>query len=110
MVNKLAYETICKIVTSAVEIESSFIKAALPKNLLGMNATLMKEYIEFCADRMMVALNLKKIYHTKNPFQWMTMISLQGKSNFFEKKVSEYALSKVTTENQGNNFCLDTDF
>ena len=110
LVNKLTYKTISKIITSAVEIESLFVKAALPKNLLGMNAKMMQEYIEFCADRMMVALNLKKIYHTSNPFPWMTMISLQGKSNFFEKKVSEYALSKVTTENQGNNFCLDTDF
>ena len=87
-----------------------FVKAALPKNRLGMNANMMQEYIKFCADRMMVALNLKKIYHTSNPFPWMTMISLQGKSNFFEKKVSEYALSKVSTENQQDNFSLDTDF
>ena len=110
LVNKLAYETVSNIITSAVEIEASFIKEALPNKLLGMNANMMKQYIKFCADRMMVALHLKKIYHTSNPFPWMTMISLQGKSNFFEKKVSEYALSKVTTENQGNNFCLDTDF
>ena len=75
-----------------------------------MNANMMQEYIEFCADRMMDALNLKKIYYTSNPFPWMTMISLQGKSNFFEKKVSEYALSKVSTKTQGNKFSLDTDF
>ena len=110
LVNKLTYQTISKIVTSAVEIESSFVKEAPPKNLLGMNANMMQEYIEFCADRMMVALNLKKIYHTSNPFPWMTMISLQGKSNFFEKKVSEYALSKVSTKNEGNKFSLDSDF
>ena len=110
LVNKLAYETISKIVTSAVEIEASFVKEALSNKLLGMNAKMMKQYIKFCADRMMVALHLKKIYHTSNPFPWMTMISLQGKSNFFEKKVSEHALSEVTTENQGNNFCLDTYF
>lgn len=83
------------IVKEAVEIEISFITQVLPCALIGMNALLMKEYIKFCADRLLEALNTDKIYFASNPFEWMQLISLQGKTNFFEKKVSEYQKSNV---------------
>lgn len=77
-------ETVYKIVTEAVEIEQEFLTDALPCNLIGMNADLMKVYIEFVADRLLVALGFKKRYNVENPFDFMELISLQGKTNFFE--------------------------
>merc|ERR1712019_316400 len=93
LVHKLPHERVVEIITDAVEIEKEFISDALPVELIGMNSSLMKQYIEFCADRLLVALDMVKHYNTVNPFEWMELISLQGKTNFFEKRVGEYAKS-----------------
>jgi len=84
-----------QIISEAVEIEKSFITEALPASLIGMNDNLMSQYIEFVADRLMVSLDCAKIYNTDNPFPWMEMISMQGKTNFFEKRVAEYQKAGV---------------
>jgi len=97
---------IAEIITSAVEIEMEFVSDSLPVELIGMNSTLMTEYIQFCADRLLVALGCPRHYNAKNPFEWMEMISLQGKTNFFEKRVGEYSKSGVGVE---NNHCFDLD-
>jgi ribonucleotide reductase beta subunit family protein with ferritin-like domain len=110
---KLSESTIHKIIGDAVEIEKEFVCSSIPVSLIGMNADLMSEYIEFVADRLIDALGYKKIYHTKNPFEWMEMISLQGKTNFFEKRVGEYQKAGVMSglENAaGSAFCTDVDF
>lgn len=88
---KLSPEEIREIITEAVEIEQDFITAALPCSLIGMNAKLMKQYIAFVADRLLVQLGVEKVYKVSNPFDFMELISLEGKTNFFEKKVSEYS-------------------
>ena len=94
----------------AVRIEHDFICGSLPVDLIGMNTSLMGDYIEFCADRLLVALGLPRWYNTYNPFEWMEMISLQGKSNFFERRVSEYARSGVAVQMADRSFTLDADF
>jgi ribonucleoside-diphosphate reductase beta chain len=86
-------EDLTKIITEAVEIEKEFVTVALSVSLIGINAELMSQYIECCADRLLVELGFKKVYNATNPFSWMELISLQGKTNFFEKKVSEYAMA-----------------
>ena len=91
-----------------MEIECQFVTEALPVNLIGMNATQMCQYIRFVADRLLVALGQNKIYHDNNPFEWMTLISLQGKTNFFEKRVGEY--SKAGVGNEPQIFQMDVDF
>ena len=91
--NKLSEETIHKIVSEAVEIEKNFIIEALPCKLIGMNSTLMGQYIEYIADRLVTQLGYSKIYQTSNPFSFMELISIESKTNFFEKRVSEYALA-----------------
>jgi len=83
-------EVIEEIIRSAVDAEKEFITESLPVSLIGMNSDLMTEYIEFCADRLVVALGYSKIYNTTNPFEWMEMISIDGKTNFFERRVAEY--------------------
>ena len=88
---KLSSGTLREILTEAVEIEKEFITEALPCSLIGMNAKLMKQYIEFVADRLLVQLGGEKVYKVSNPFDFMELISLEGKTNFFEKKVSEYS-------------------
>lgn len=88
---KLSEETIREILIEAVEIEKEFICDALPCSLIGMNAKMMSQYIEFVADRLAVQLGCQKIFRAQNPFDFMDMISLEGKTNFFEKKVSEYS-------------------
>jgi len=109
--NKLSAERIVEIVSNAVEIEKEFVSDALPVELIGMNSGLMQEYIEFCADRLLVALGAHKHYKTRNPFEWMEMISLQGKTNFFEKRVGEYAKSGVGQAAEDNHcFDMDEDF
>lgn len=112
--NKLGSEKIQAIISDAVAIEQEFVTDALPVRLIGMNAELMSQYIEFVADRLLVALGCQKIYHVSNPFDFMEMISLQGKTNFFEKRVSEYQKSGVmnTVNNQKEDklFSLDEDF
>ena len=96
-------------VTTAVEIEQKFIQEALPQPLLGINATTMSQYIKFCADRLLVDLEQPKLYKVGNPFPWMTLISLQGKTNFFEKRVGEYAKSGVASKHH-HEFDLEADF
>lgn len=93
MINKLKKEKIYEIIKEAVEIEKEFICEALPCRLIGMNSELMSQYIEFVADRLLLQLGYDKIYNTNNPFPWMESISLNGKTNFFEKKVADYALA-----------------
>lgn len=88
---KLTEETIREILLEAVEIEKEFICDALPCSLIGMNSKMMSQYIEFVADRLAVQLGCQKIFKAQNPFDFMDMISLEGKTNFFEKKVSEYS-------------------
>lgn len=90
---KLKKERIYEIIKEAVSIEQEFITEALPCRLIGMNDKLMNEYIEFVADRLVVQLGYKKIYNTQNPFSFMEMISIEGKTNFFERRVGEYALA-----------------
>ncbi|PAV21192.1 ribonucleotide reductase small subunit [Pyrrhoderma noxium] len=111
-------ETVEKIITEAVAIEQEFLTEALPVSLIGMNATLMCQYIEFVADRLLVSLGNEKHYNVTNPFDFMDMISLQGKTNFFEKRVSDYAkagvnvsaASKAEGTTVSKSFTLDEDF
>jgi len=111
LVNKLSNEAIQTIIADAVTIEKEFVTDALPVRLIGMNAELMCQYIEFVADRLLLELNCSKIYHASNPFDFMEMISLQGKTNFFEKRVGEYQKAGVlNTENGNDKFSLDQDF
>ena len=110
MVNKLPESRITEIVTNAVEIEKEFVVDALPVELIGMNSRLMCDYIEFCADRLLGALGCTKNYSNVNPFEWMEMISLQGKTNFFEKRVGEYAKSRVGVSAEDQVFSINADF
>jgi ribonucleoside-diphosphate reductase beta chain len=108
--NKLDSKQIEAIVREAVEIEKEFITEALPCSLIGMNARDMSQYIEFVADRLAVQLGLKKIYKSTNPFDFMELISLEGKTNFFEKKVSEYSKPGVGMDSKDMVFRTDEDF
>jgi len=114
--NKLSEETVHEIIGDAVAHEKEFICDALPVSLIGMNATMMGQYIEFVADRLLNSLGASKLYNTPNPFDWMELISLQGKTNFFEKRVGEYQKAGVmasldSKENSSaNTFDLDADF
>lgn len=107
---KLPKERVQEIIVDAVEIEKEFITEALPVKLIGMNADLMKQYIEFVADRWLVELGNTKYYNATNPFDFMELISLQGKTNFFEKRVGDYQKSGVTGEKGKASFSLDEDF
>jgi ribonucleoside-diphosphate reductase beta chain len=108
--NKLPKETIKQIITDAVEIEKEFVSDALPVRLIGMNSDLMCQYIEFVADRLLVELGNEKIYNVSNPFDFMELISLQGKTNFFEKRVGEYQKAGVMSGKEENIFKMDEDF
>lgn len=112
--NKLSVDQVIKIITDGVEIEKEFVTDALPVKLIGMNSDLMCQYIEFVADRLLVELNCPKVYNSSNPFDFMEMISLQGKTNFFEKRVGEYQKAGVLKSNSPGNdnsrFTLDEDF
>ncbi|RJU82319.1 MAG: ribonucleoside-diphosphate reductase [Candidatus Poseidoniales archaeon] len=103
-----------RIISEAVEIETEFVTSALPVELIGMNAGLMRQYIEFVADRLLVSLGASKLYDVTNPFPWMEMISMQGKTNFFEKRVGEYQKSGVkdgaTLGSVQQRFSVDEDF
>ena len=103
-------ETVHGIVDEAVSIEKSFITSSLPVDLLGMNSALMSVYIEFCADRLLTALGQPKLYNVTNPFDFMDLISLQGKTNFFEKRVGEYKKASVGSTKEDKVFSLDADF
>ena len=96
--NKLPNSQIRDIIANAVEIEKEFVTDALPVSLIGMNAEMMCEYIEFVADRLLVALNAGKMFNAENPFPWMDLISLEGKTNFFEKRVGDYQKSGVMAD------------
>lgn len=104
--NKLTEERIREIICDAVTIEKEFITMALPVELIGMNSKLMSQYIEFVADHWLSVLGCSKVYNVENPFAFMDFISLQGKTNFFEKRVSEYKKTELNT----SNFVIDEDF
>ncbi|WP_207429660.1 ribonucleoside-diphosphate reductase small subunit [Pedobacter sp. SYSU D00535] len=108
--NKLPESQVHQIIRDAVEIEKEFITDALPVALIGMNAKLMSQYIEFVADRWLSELGYSKIYNATNPFDFMEMISLQGKTNFFEKRVGDYQKSGVLSSKDTQAFSLDEDF
>lgn len=108
--NKLPKETIQKIICDAVEIEKEFVSDAIPVRLIGMNADMMCQYIEFVADRLLISLGNEKVYNSENPFPWMDLISLQGKTNFFEKRVGDYQKAGVMAEKDKQIFSLDEDF
>ena len=111
LLNKVSKKTVESIIRDAVEIEKEFVTDALPVNLIGMNAKLMQQYIEFVADRLLVELGNEKIYNAMNPFDFMEMISLQGKTNFFEKRVGEYQKAGVLNKDKDQSkFTLDADF
>ena len=112
IVNKVPKETIEKIIADSVVIEKEFITDAIPVKLIGMNSDLMGQYIEFVADRLLMELGNDKIYNVTNPFDFMDMISLQGKTNFFEKRVAEYQKAGVMMESDDDTpkFSLDEDF
>ncbi len=109
IVNKVSKERITEILVDALDIERSFITESLPVKLIGMNADLMTQYLEFVTDRLLVELNCEKVYNVKNPFDFMELISLEGKTNFFEKRVGEYQKSGVKDGDKGE-FTLDADF
>jgi len=110
LVNKLPKEQVKKIIADAVEIEKEFVTESLPVRLIGMNSDLMSQYIEFVADRLLTELGNDKIYNTSNPFDFMDMINLQGKTNFFEKRVGEYQKAGVLNNENNTTFSLDSDF
>jgi ribonucleoside-diphosphate reductase beta chain len=109
LTNKVSEERIKEIITSALEIEKEFITESLPVRLIGMNADLMKQYLEFVADRLLVDLGCSKVYNSENPFDFMANISLQGKTNFFEKRVGEYQKSGVMNKSE-DAFTFNEDF
>ncbi|SCU96560.1 LANO_0E13806g1_1 [Lachancea nothofagi CBS 11611] len=113
--NKPDPKIVERIITEAVEIEQRYFRDALPVSLLGMNADLMNQYVEFVADRLLVALGNDKFFNVTNPFDFMENISLAGKTNFFEKRVSDYQKAGVIaksskTETEGGAFTFDEDF
>jgi ribonucleoside-diphosphate reductase beta chain len=108
--NPLDPQELEDIITEAVSFEKEFVTDALPVSLIGMNSGLMNEYIEFVADRLLVSLGNQKVYNTANPFSWMDLISLQGKTNFFEKRVGDYQKAGVMADRDKQTFSLDEDF
>ena len=106
--NKLKPERIKEIICGALEIEKEFILEALPVRLIGMNSDLMSQYLEFVTDRLLVALGVSKVYNSENPFDFMQNIALQGKTNFFEKRVAEYQKASVNKTNESED--LDSAF
>ncbi|MDE0770846.1 MAG: ribonucleotide-diphosphate reductase subunit beta [Salibacteraceae bacterium] len=111
LVNKLPKSRVAKIISDAVDIEKEFVTDSLPVSLIGMNAKLMQQYIEFVADRLLTELGNDKIYNASNPFDFMEMISLQGKTNFFEKRVAEYQKAGVANNDKdAHAFKMDADF
>ena len=111
LVNKVPKERITEILTDALDIEKEFITESLPVSLIGMNAKLMTQYLEFVTDSLLVELNCDKVYNSTNPFEFMDMISLQGKTNFFEKRVSEYQKAGVlNNDTRSEEISFDEDF
>ena len=111
LVNKVPPKRIKEILIDALNIERMFITESLPISLIGMNAKLMTQYLEFVTDRLLVELGCEKEFNSSNPFDFMDMISLQGKTNFFEKRVSEYQKAGVLSkEEEKDKFSFDADF
>ncbi|KAF0870739.1 RIR2 reductase, partial [Crocuta crocuta] len=110
LVHKPSEQRVKEIIVNAVRIEQEFLTEALPVKLIGMNCTLMKQYIEFVADRLMLELGFSKVFRVENPFDFMENISLEGKTNFFEKRVGEYQRMGVMSSPTENSFTLDADF
>ena len=108
--HKPSEERIKEIVCEAVEIETEFLTEALPVNLIGMNCDLMTVYIKYVADRLLVELGCSKEFKVENPFDFMENISLDGKTNFFEKRVGEYQKAGVMSNKEDMKFTLDADF
>jgi ribonucleoside-diphosphate reductase beta chain len=107
--NKLTKDRIMEIIGSALEIEKEFITESLPVDLIGMNKDLMKQYLEYVADRLLVDLGVGKVYNSENPFDFMQNIAMENKTNFFEKRVSDYSKAAVGV-NEGKSFSTDEDF
>lgn len=115
LINKPSHPLIQTIISDAVDVECEFVCESLPCDLIGMNSKLMRQYIQFIADRLLISMNVSKLYNVTNPFEWMELISMEGKTNFFEKRVGEYAKSGVQASGTGKNnfsreFTLDADF
>ncbi len=111
LINKVTKARITEILTNALDIERKFITESLPVSLIGMNAKLMTQYLEFVTDRLLVELGCERVYNSSNPFDFMDMISLQGKTNFFEKRVSEYQKAGVMNKDADDNkITFDADF
>jgi len=109
VVNKVPKERITEILTNALDIEREFITESLPVSLIGMNSKLMTQYLEFVTDRLLIDFGCEKVYGSKNPFDFMELISLEGKTNFFEKRVSEYQKAGVKSGDTGS-ISFDSDF
>jgi len=110
VVNKVPKERIREIISSALDIEKEFITDSLPVDLIGMNCGLMKQYLEFVADRLLLDLKCEKIYNAENPFDFMQNIALQNKTNFFEKRVAEYAKANVGNKDSNNELSFNSEF
>jgi len=111
LVNKVPKERIREIIIDALNIEREFITESLPASLIGMNSKLMTQYLEFVTDRLLVELECEREYNVTNPFDFMDMISLQGKTNFFEKRVAEYQKAGVTNKDkETNRISFDEEF
>ncbi|MBL7808080.1 MAG: ribonucleotide-diphosphate reductase subunit beta [Saprospiraceae bacterium] len=108
--HKIDPSEIQAIITEAVEFEKEFVTDAIPVSLIGMNAEMMSQYIEFVADRLLMSLGNDKVYGTANPFPWMDMISIQGKTNFFEKRVGDYQKAGVMAKREEQVFSMEADF
>lgn len=106
---KMTDSAVQDIIVAAVECEKEFVTEALPVELIGMNSKLMQEYIEFVADRLLVSLGVPKVWGTSNPFEWMELISMDGKTNFFEKRVGEYSKAGVGATGDDRTFAADAD-
>ena len=107
---KLSEKRIHEIIVDAVDCEKEFVCDSLPVDLIGMNKDLMQEYISYCADRLLLSLGYSKIFNASQPFEWMELISIEGKTNFFERRVGEYQKAGVTSKKEENVFSLDCEF
>ena len=113
IVNKVSKERITEIIVDALNIEREFITESLPASLIGMNSKLMTQYLEFVTDRLLVELECDKVYNSSNPFDFMDMIGMEGKTNFFEKRVSEYQKAGVLNSDKDGDsqkISFDADF
>ena len=110
LVNRLPADTVRSIIMDAVTIEKEFVSDALPVKLIGMNADLMCQYIEFVADRLLTSLGVDKVYNAENPFQWMELISITGKTNFFEKRVGDYQKAGIMSNRDDQVFSINEEF